>query len=151
MSSLLAAFMCTIVNIALLSSVLVCLATTGCRMAAPSEAAEIHAQKSSTLIAWLNEQQLPEDENLTNQADDFQPSICAELVARRQVNFLLDALDASNTPDASAWLVSDALCCIDDRRIYNAFVPLSLVTPKPASRGRIKTGHSEVIYSYQIS
>ncbi|HTV41760.1 MAG TPA: hypothetical protein VMF08_14355 [Candidatus Sulfotelmatobacter sp.] len=111
------------VNIALLSAILVCLVATSCRTTPPSEAAEIHAQKSSTLIAWLNEQQLPEDENLTNQADDFQPSICAELVARRQVNFLLDELDASNTPDASTWLVSDALCCIDDRRIYNAFVP----------------------------
>jgi hypothetical protein len=28
---------------------------------------------------------------------------------------------------------------------------LSPVTSKPASRGRIKTGHSEVLYSYQVS
>jgi hypothetical protein len=28
---------------------------------------------------------------------------------------------------------------------------LSPVTSKPASRGRIKTGHSKVFYSYQIS
>ena len=28
---------------------------------------------------------------------------------------------------------------------------VSPVTSKPASRGRIKTGHSEVLYSYQVS
>jgi hypothetical protein len=84
---------------------------------------EIHAQKSSTLIAWLNEQQLPADENLTNQGDTFLPDICSELVARHQVDFLLDELNASNSPDADEWLVSSVLCSIDDRRIYNAFVP----------------------------
>jgi hypothetical protein len=112
----------TIVNIALLSTISVCLATTACRTAAPSEAAEIHAQKSSTLIAWLNEEQLPEDENLTNQADDFLPNICNELVTRHQVHFLLDELNASNTPEANEWLVSDVLYHIDDRRIYDVFV-----------------------------
>lgn len=111
-----------IVNVVLLSAILVCFADMGCRTAAPYDAAEIHAQKSSTLIAWLNEQQLPEDENLTNQADDFQLNICTELLARRQVNFLLDALNASNTPDANAWLVSGVLYHIEDRRIYDAFV-----------------------------
>jgi hypothetical protein len=114
--------MSTIVNVVLLSAILVCLVTTACRTVPPSEVTEIHAQKSTTLIAWLNERQLPEDENLTNQADDFQLNICNELLARHQVNFLLDALNASNTPDANAWLVSGVLYHIDDRRIYDAFV-----------------------------
>ena len=115
-------FVRTTANVVLLSAILACLVTTACRTVAPYDAAEIHAQKSSTLIAWLNEQQLPDDENLTNQGDTFLPDICSELLARRQVNFLLDELNASNTPDANEWLVSGVLYCIDDRRVYDAFI-----------------------------
>lgn len=112
----------TIVNILFLFPVFIGLAVTACRTATSSEMAKIHAQKSSTLVAWLNEEQLPGDENLTNQDEAFFPDICNELVARRQVDFLLGQLNASNTPAANEWLVSDVLCCIDDLRIYNAFV-----------------------------
>ncbi len=111
----------TIVTIALLSTILVCLMATACRTATPSVEAKIHAQTSSTLVAWLNEKQLPEDENLTNQDEYFLPDICNELTARHQVSFLLDELNLSNTPDANARLVSDVLYHIDDPRIYNAF------------------------------
>ena len=112
----------TIAKISSLLAIFVCLAATGCRMVVSPEAAKIHAEKSSTLIAWLNEEQLPEDENLTNQDECFFPDICDELVVRHQVKFLLDELNASNTPDAKEWLVPSVLYRIDDRRIYNAFV-----------------------------
>lgn len=36
-------------------AILVFLVATSCRTAPSSEVAEIHAQKSSTLIAWLND------------------------------------------------------------------------------------------------
>lgn len=114
--------MSLILKTALFSTILICLAVTGCRTSVPSDdIAEIKAAKSSTLIAWLNEKQLPEDESLTNLSDTFFPAICNELVARHQVNFLLSELNASNTPYASEWLVSEVLCQIDDRRIYNTF------------------------------
>lgn len=112
----------TIVYIALLSAILVCVAAKGYCTAAPSGTPEIRSAKSSTLVAWLNEQQLPEDENLTNQDPSFLAAICDELAARHEVDFLLNELNASNTPDANEWLVSDVLYRIDDRRIYNAFV-----------------------------
>ena len=37
------------------------------------------------------------------------------------------------------------------RKTEKKAVPVSPVTSKPASRGRIKTSHSEVAYSYQVS
>jgi hypothetical protein len=100
-------------------AILVCLATAGCQMSSPSDAARIHAQKSSTLVVWLNGK-LPND--LAGADPMFSAEICEELVARHQVNFLLSQLNATNSPDAREWLVSHVLFCINDRRIYNTFV-----------------------------
>jgi hypothetical protein len=100
-------------------AILICLgAGVGCKTCPPSEIAMIHAQKSSTLIEWLNETHLP---NGYQPDPVFSSEICSELSARHQVDFLLGQLDASNSPDAREWLVSDVLRSINDRRIYKAF------------------------------
>lgn len=103
-------------------AILTCLAVTGCQSHPTSEAREIHAQRSSTLVAWLNEEQLPENENLTNQDDEFFPDICSELSARHQVDFLLDQLNAKNSPESREWIVSNVLFGMNDHRIYGAFL-----------------------------
>jgi hypothetical protein len=100
-------------------AMLACLAAAGCQMSQPSETGRIHAQKSETLIAWLNGSHLPD-----GYAPDpiFSAEICNELLARHQVDFLLGQLNASNSPDAGEWLVANVLYSTDDRRIYNAFL-----------------------------
>ena len=101
--------------------IVICLAVAGCRASQLSELERIHAQKSSTLVAWLNGKQLPEDMPITNLDLSFFAAISDELAARHEVNFLLNQLNATNSPEGREWLVSDALFSINDRRIYNAF------------------------------
>ncbi len=100
-------------------AILVGLLGTACRTSQPSDAARIHAQKSSELIAWLNWKRLPED--LKDRDPFFSAAICDELVARREVDFLLASLDASTNEDVREALVSRVLYQIDDRRIYDYF------------------------------
>ena len=100
-------------------AILIGLSGTACRTSQPSDAARIHAQKSSELVAWLNPKLLPED--LKDRDPFFFQAVCDELVARREVNFLLASLDTSTNEDARECLVSGVLYHIDDRRIYDNF------------------------------
>jgi hypothetical protein len=100
-------------------AVLAGLVVTACRTTQTSDAARIHIQKSSELVNWLNWGRLPED--LKDRDPFFQEAICDELVARREVGFLLASLNASTNEDVREYLVSEVLCRIDDRRIYDAF------------------------------
>lgn len=95
------------------------LMVTGCRTNQTSDAARIHIQKSSELVAWLDWERMPED--LKNRDPFFVEAICAELVARHEVDFLLTSLKTSNQAVREN-LVSHVLYCIDDRRVYDAFV-----------------------------
>jgi hypothetical protein len=103
----------------ILLAILVSLIGVACRTSQPSDAARIHAQKSSELVAWLNWEQLPED--LKDRDPFFLEATCNELVARREVNFLLASLNTSNNEEVRKLLVSSVLYHIDDRRIYDAF------------------------------
>lgn len=100
-------------------AILVTLLGMACRTNRLSDAARIHMQKSSELIAWLNWERLPKD--LSDRDPFFYQTICDELVARCEADFLLASLDASNNEDFRKWLVSGVLYYIDDRRIYDAF------------------------------
>ena len=99
--------------------ILVGLLGTACRTSQPSDAARIHAQKSSELVAWLNPELLPEDSKGGDPA--FLQAICDELLARREVSFLLASLDISTNENVRESLVSGVLYQIDDRRIYDNF------------------------------
>lgn len=105
-------------------AVLAGLVVTACRTTQTpdvtrSNLARIHAQKSSELVAWLEWQRMPED--LQGGDPAITAAICDELVARREVDFLLASLNVQTNEDAREWLVSDVLSCIDDHRVYEAF------------------------------
>jgi hypothetical protein len=100
------------------------LVVTACRTpqtpdATRSDAARIHIQKSPELVAWLDWEKMPED--LKDRDPFFTEAICDELVARREVDFLLASLNAATNDDARGWLVSDVLYSIDDHRVFEAF------------------------------
>ena len=92
---------------------------TACRTRQTSDAARIHIQKSSELVDWLNWERMPED--LKDRDPFFLEAICDELVAWREVEFLLASLNASKKEDVREWLVSEVLYRIDDRRVYDVF------------------------------
>jgi hypothetical protein len=100
-------------------AVFVAFLVTACRTTQTTDAARIHSQKSSELVIWLDWGQMPED--LKDRDPFFVEAICDELVARREVGFLLASLDASTNEDVRTCLVSCVLYHIDDARIYNAF------------------------------
>lgn len=105
-------------------AVLVGLVVPACRTAqtpdvTSSDAARIHVQKSSELVTWLDWEQRPED--LKDRDPFFTEAICDELVARREVDFLLASLNAATNSDAREWLVSDVLYRVDDHGVFEAF------------------------------
>jgi hypothetical protein len=99
--------------------VLVGLVVADCRTTPTSDAARIHSQKSAELVAWLSRDQLPKE--FQDRDPVFLASICDELVARREVDFLLTSLDTSTNGGAREWLISDVLYRIDDHKISGAF------------------------------
>jgi len=100
-------------------AILVGLFGMSCRTSQPSDEARIHTEQSSELVAWLNPKLLPED--LKDRDPFFFQAVCDELVARREVSFLLASLDTSTNENVRDWLVSGVLYYIDDRRIYDNF------------------------------
>jgi hypothetical protein len=100
-------------------TVLAGLVVTACRTSQTSDAARIHAQKSTDLVAWLSWDRLPKD--LQDHDPVFLASVCDELVSRREVDFLLASLNASTNEHAREWLVSEVLYRIDDHRVSGAF------------------------------
>jgi len=92
---------------------------TACRTSEPSDAARIHARTSPELVAWLDWEQLPED--LKDRDPAFVGDVCRELVARRDVDFLLASFNSSTNDLVRKWLVRDVLYRIDDGRIYSEF------------------------------
>jgi len=100
-------------------AILIGLLGTACCTSQPSDAARIHAEKSSELVAWLNPKLLPED--LKDRDPFFFQTVCDELAARREVDFLLASLDTSTNDYFQEWLLSGVLCQINDRRIYDNF------------------------------
>lgn len=94
------------------------LVVTACRTTQTSDAPRIHAQKSPELVAWLDWQQRPED--LKDRDPFFNTAVCDELVARREVDFLLISLNATTNDDAREWLVSDVLYRINDHKVFEA-------------------------------
>jgi hypothetical protein len=99
--------------------VLVGLLATACRTTQTSDAVRIHVQKSSELVTWLDWQQMPKD--LKSRDPFFTEAICDELVARREVDFLLASLNAAKNDDVREQLVAGVLYRIDDHRIFEAF------------------------------
>lgn len=91
----------------------------GCRSNLTSDAARIHTQKSVDLIAWLDPTNLPED--LKSRDPFFQQTVCKELVARHEIDFLLNSFDTSKDSESRSWLVGGVLGNINDKRIYDAF------------------------------
>ncbi len=80
----------------------------------------IHAQKSTDLIAWLDDwNHVP---NGLRDLDDVPGAICDELRARREVDFLLATLATSTNAYVRSVLVSHVLYRIDDKRIRKAFL-----------------------------
>jgi hypothetical protein len=99
--------------------ILVGIVAIGCRTNQTPDAARIHIQTSSNLVVWLDPERMPAD--VRDQDVSFFWAICDELVARREVDLLLAALNASKSDFAREWLVKDVLYRIDDRRVYDAF------------------------------
>jgi hypothetical protein len=100
-------------------AVLVGLVVTACRTTQTSDAARIRIQKSAVLVTWLDWEQMPED--LKSRDPFFTEAICDELVARREVDFLLASLNTTKNDDAGELLVSDVLYRIDDHKVFEAF------------------------------
>jgi hypothetical protein len=90
----------------------------GCRSNLSSDVAQIHAQKSVDLIAWLNPANLPQD--LKERDPFFQQMVCKELVARHEINFLLSSFDTLKDSESRSWLVAGVLGNINDHRISHA-------------------------------
>jgi hypothetical protein len=116
-------------------AVVIGVTATACRTTKKSELARVHAQKSLELVAWLDWQRLPED--LKAQDEFVDEAICNELVARREVDFLLASLNAATNEDVREHLVAGVLCRLDDRRIQDAFA--------------VRLGDKEDLVSYYVA
>src|ERR1700722_18850841 len=95
-------------------AILAGLTATGCRTNLDPDVARIHTQKSPELVAWLGGERIPED--LKERDEFFEEAVCAELVDRNEVAFLLASLNTSKNEAARKHLISDVLYCINDRR-----------------------------------
>jgi hypothetical protein len=93
-----------------------------CQTTQTSDAGRVRKQSSSQLVAWLKWDNLPDD--LKQRDPAFAAAVCHELVARREVGFLLASLNGSTNEEVRTHLISSVLYQIDDRRIYDTFAQL---------------------------
>jgi hypothetical protein len=96
------------------------LVSAACRTSQSSGVARVHSQSSTVLVAWLGGERLPKD--LQDRDPTLDQMICDELIARREVGFLLSVFNTSKNEEVRNGLVGGVLYHIDDRRIYDAFV-----------------------------
>jgi hypothetical protein len=92
---------------------------TACRTNVSSGTNSISAQNSHVLITWLSWTRAPRA--LKREHPGLPYEICDELLARREVDFLLASLDTMTDEESRRMLVSRVLYQIDDERIYKAF------------------------------